>query len=169
MSVLRLISALLIGLAPLLGGCAAQPHPTKQGLTSSVTYLNLLAKTPFFAELSREQLQWVIDHSQEWKAAKGAEITSSAEAPDNFFVLLDGGWAVVHDGKAHPAGHADPGKWYGGAAMARLKGDTRLVATADSFVMHIRQAELDDMVKRGFPVDRQLRDGLRYYESLLKD
>jgi hypothetical protein len=113
-------------------------------------------------------LQWVIDHSQEWKAAKGAAITASAEAPDNF-VLLDGGWAVIRAGKPHPAGRADPGKWYGGAAMARLKGDTRLVATTESYVMHIRQADLDEMLERGFPFQRQLQEGLRYYEALLRN
>jgi len=152
-------------------GCSLAQAPSTVGWPQpaqakpSITYLNLLAKTPFFVGLSSEQLQWVIDHSREWSVPAGAEISSSALGPDNFWVLLDGGWQVEHGGKTAKAGHADAAKWYGGAAMNTLGKTSRLVATAASYVMNIRQADLDEMRRRGFPIEPQLQSGLAFYRS----
>ncbi|MGL6045535.1 MAG: hypothetical protein ACRC02_03620, partial [Vogesella sp.] len=67
--------ALAVGFLP---ACAhSQAVPPGPGMTASVTYLNLLAKTPMFRDMNREQLQWVIDHSREWAVAPGALVASS--------------------------------------------------------------------------------------------
>ncbi|MCW5623807.1 MAG: hypothetical protein KIT73_03710 [Burkholderiales bacterium] len=132
----------------------------------SVTILDLLAKTPFFDKLARAQLQHVIAHSKEWEAAPGTEISNSSKGPDNFWVLLDGGWQIEHGGRAYAAGHADAAKWYGGEVFHALRATSRLVATETSYVMRITIADLDEMLKEGFAFDRHLREGLRYYEAL---
>jgi hypothetical protein len=150
-----------------LPGCAATAAPPRAGFKASTTYLHLLAKTPFFTALTREQLQWVIDHSKEWRVNAGTEISSSAEAPDNFWVLLDGGWQVEFDGRYAPAGHADSAKWYGGDAFAALSGPSRLTATAQSYVMSIRNADLEAMRTQGFAFDQHLQDGMRFYRGFL--
>ncbi len=141
-----------------------RPNPAQP----SVTYLHLLAKTPFFTALDNAQLQWTIDHSREWAVEKGSEISSSALGPDNFWVLLDGGWQVEHGGAPLKAGHADPAKWYGGAGMHALGRKSRLAATASSYVMHVRQADLDEMLRRGFAFDRHLQGGLAFYRQHLQ-
>lgn len=167
----RLALPLLAALVPwALPGCARPSTPPRAGFKASTTYLHLLAKTPFFTALTRAQQQLVIDHSKEWSVAPGTEITSSAEAPDNFWVLLDGGWQVEYAGKSVKAGHADPAKWYGGSDFAALPspaGPSRLVATVQSYVMHISVAELSSMRAQGFAFDRHLQDGMRFYRAFL--
>lgn len=154
-----------------LSACAQKPSvpPPGPGMNPSVTYLNLLAKTPFFTAMSREQLQWVIDHSREWSVMPGAEIASDSRGPDSFWVLLDGGWQVEHAGQSFKAGHADPAKWYGGRDMSALAiGGTRLVATAKSYVMQIQQSDLNEMIQRGFAFGPHLEAGTAFYHSLRK-
>jgi hypothetical protein len=164
----RLALPVLAALAPwALPGCAAPATPPRAGFKASTTYLHLLAKTPFFTALNREQLQWVIDHSIEWSVSAGTEVTSSAEAPDNFWVLLDGGWQVAYAGKSVRAGHAEPAKWYGGRDFATLPGPSRLVATASSYVMNIKVGELEAMRKQGFAFDKHLEEGMRFYRNFL--
>ncbi|MET0210119.1 MAG: hypothetical protein ABW220_13835 [Burkholderiaceae bacterium] len=109
--------------------------------------------------------------AREWSVPAGAEISRSALAPDNFWILLDGGWQVEQGAVVAKASNADSGKWYGGTAMQGLGiAPTRLVATAPSYVMNIRQAHLDDMVdKHGYaPVERQLQRGIRFYRNTFK-
>lgn len=162
---------LMVASATPLGACAQKSSvpPPGPGMSPSVTYLHLLAKTPFFTSLSREQLQWVIDHSREWSVVPGAEIVSSARSADSFWVLLDGGWQVEHAGKSTKVGHADPAKWYGGRDMQSLSmGDSRLVATVSSYVMQIQQTDLDEMVTRGFAIGPHLQAGMDFYRSLRK-
>lgn len=134
-------------------------------MTPSVTHLHLLAKVPFFDALSRDRLQWVIDHSREWSAAAGAEIAATGAGADRFWVLLDGGWRVEQGGRSVGAGHADPAKWYGGRAMLALGGSTRLVATMHSYVIEIAQPDLDEMVRSGFEIEAHLQRGLQFYEQ----
>jgi len=156
-----------------LAGCAQPPSmvgwPKPANGQPSVTYLRLLRKTPFFVGLSDAQLQWAIDHSREWSVKPGDEISNATLAPDNFWVLLDGGWQAEQGTTLRKAGHADPAKWYGGAELQALAlQPTRLVATAPSYVMNIRWADLQHMrQQRGFgPVfDPHLRDGLAFYRS----
>lgn len=168
---IRRRAPLLMAAAVPLSACAQKPSvpPPGPGMSASTTYLHLLAKTPFFAALSRDQLQWVIDHSREWSVAPGTEITGSARAAGSFWVLLDGGWQVEHAGRSVKAGHADPAKWYGGRDMQALGiGDTRLVATAKSYVMQIRQVDLDEMLRSGFDCGPHLDAGMAFYHSLRK-
>lgn len=162
---------LLMAASVSLSACAQQPSvpPPGPGMSPSVTYLHLLGKVPFFTALSREQLQWTIDHSREWSVTPGAEIASSARGGASFWVLLDGGWQVERAGRSVKAGHADPAKWYGGRDFLALGlGDTRLVATEKSYVMEIQQAELDEMLRRAFAFGPHLQAGLAFYRSLPK-
>lgn len=168
---IRRRALLLLAGAGALSACAQKPSVPAPGpgMSASVTYMNLLAKTPFFTALSREQLQWVIDHSREWSVVPGAEIASNSRGADSFWVLLDGGWQVEYAGQSFKAGHADPAKWYGGRDMSVLAiGETRLVATAKSYVMQIQQSDLDDMVRRGFAFGPHLEAGTAFYRSLRK-
>lgn len=167
----RAARALLIAAVVSLSACAQKPAlaPPGPGKGPSLTYLHLLAKTPFFTAISSEQLQWVIDHSREWSVAPGVEIASSVRGADSFWVLLDGGWQVEHASCSVEAGHTDPAKWYGGRDMlAPDTGETRLVATAKSYVMQIQQSDLDEMVKRGFGFGPHLQAGMAVYRSLRK-
>lgn len=166
--------AVLAGLASFaLIGCAAPPPPPNWPMPSnakpSITYLRPLARTPFFAGLSTEQLQWVIDHSREWNVVAGSEISNAALGPDNFWVLLDGGWQIARGGTVVQAGPADAAKWYGGADMHALGlAGTRLVASRTGYVMHIRQKDLEEMRRRGIAFDGQLQAGLRFYRSTFR-
>lgn len=153
-----------------LPGCAAAgATPPAPGMKASVTYLHLLAKVPMFRGMSTEQLQWVIDHSREWSVAPGAEIANSQRGIDAFWTLLDGGWRVELAGRSAEAGHADPAKWYGGRAMQALQlPPSRLVATRPGYVMEIAQPDLDDMLRRGIPLEPHLRAGLDFYRTLAR-
>lgn len=132
-------------------------------MKKSVTYLHLLRKTPFFTALSKPQLQWVIDHSTEWEAKAGMEVSNRADAAEHIWVLLDGGWQVEQGGKTVAAGHADAAKWYGGVQPELLPADSRLVANGHSYVMRIRRADFNDMLERQFDFAAHLQQGLAFY------
>jgi hypothetical protein len=134
----------------------------------SITYLHLLAKTPFFTGLNRKQLQWVIDHSKEWEAAKGNLIARSDSDPGSFWVLLDGGWKIEAGSRTYPVGHADPGNWYGADTVHTAAVASRLMASADSYVMEIRLEDFNEMIRQGFDFDRHLRRGVQFYSEILK-
>lgn len=165
-----LVAAALPLAGTVLPGCAAAgATPPGPGMRASVTYLHLLAKVPMFRGMSNEQLQWVIDHSREWSVEPGAEIASSARGIDAFWTLLDGGWRVELGGRSVEAGHADSAKWYGGRAMQELNlPPTRLVATRPSYVIEIAQPALDEMLRRGIPLEAHLRAGLDFYRMLAR-
>lgn len=167
---------LLLSTAWLLAGGAvsacAQAQtvpPPGPGMRASVTYLNLLAKVPMFRGMSNEQLQWVIDHSREWAVEPGAEVVSSTRGADRFWTLLDGGWQIEQGSRVVTAGHADPAKWYGGREWQALSlAPTRVVATARSYVMEIDQLQLDEMLRRGLPLQSHLQSGLAFYRTLAR-
>lgn len=166
-------SCLAVGVsaaAGLLPGCVrSQVPPPGPGLTASVTYLHLLAKVPMFRGMSNEQLQWVIGHSREWAVERGAEVVSSARGADRFWTLLDGGWQVEQGSRVVAAGHADPAKWFGGRDWQALSLEpTRVVATARSYVMEIDQAQLDEMLRLGLPLQPHLQSGLAFYRTLAR-
>ena len=137
-------------------------------MKASVTYIHLLAKTPFFTKLTRKQLQWVIDHSEEWEAGKGDEIASSKGDPGSFWVLLDGGWQIETAGGNYKAGHAGPAKWYGSAAVHAASAASRLIATEHSYVMNIRLEDFKEMLKQGFDFEPHLQQGAQFYAEIFK-
>jgi hypothetical protein len=134
-------------------------------MKASTTYLYLLRKTPFFTRLNTEQLRWTISHSREWEAQAGTVIVdcASGRQEGDFWILLDGGWQVEHDGQTYPAGHADAGKWF---SASETQGSCRLVATEHSYVMKITRADMNDMVSRGFAFDAHLQQGRAYYQAM---
>ncbi len=163
-----LIPALLAcaALAPAACTRPAASQTETRAMTPQVTLLHLLKDTPFFTRLTRPQLQWVIDHSREWGAPAGTVVASritGQPASDDYWILLDGGWKVEANGTSHPAGHADPGKWFSAADVTQ---DCRLVTTAHSYVMQITRAEMTAMVARGFAFGAHLEAGRAYYQSL---
>ena len=133
----------------------------------SVTYLHLLRHTPFFTALNDEQRRWAIDHSHEWSASVDTTVAQCSDGggmrDDAIWILLDGGWQVEENGRTHPAGHADAGKWF---SAASTKGACRLVTTTTSYVMKIERKEMDGMLARGFPFDPHLQAGQRYYDAM---
>ena len=160
----------ITGLA--LVGCFAGATGTGQerAMKPSITYLHLLRHTPFFTGLSTDQLRWTIDHSQEWQARAGTTVarcnTPGAPVDDSIWVLLDGGWQVEANAGNHPAGHADPGKWFSASAA---RGPCALVTTERSYVMRITRADMDDMLARGFAFGPHLQEGQAYYDALFAD
>lgn len=144
-----------------LGGCTAQEPHMKQ----SVTYLHLLKKTPFFTALDQPQLQWVIDHSTEWEAAAGMEVSNRRDANDYLWILLDGCWQIEQGGQVLKAGHADPAKWYGGPYADLLPDDSRLRTNQHSYVMRIKRADFDGMLQRGFNFHTHLQQGQAFYRD----
>jgi hypothetical protein len=144
-----------------LGGCTAQEPHMKQ----SVTYLHLLTKTPFFTQLDKTQLKWVISHSPEWEAPAGIEISNRRDANDHIWILLDGGWQIEQGGQVLKAGHADPAKWYGGQHAELLPADSRLVTNQHSYVMRIRRADFEDMLRQGFNFTEHLQQGQAFYRA----
>ena len=133
----------------------------------SITYLHLLRHTPFFTALSDQQLQWVIDHSREWQAHGGELITSCSDgkvASKDYWVLLDGGWALEYNGRSFPSGHAGPGKWFS-ADMAE-GASCEMRATAPSYVIQIAAADMHDMLAKGFAFDTHLDSGQTYYQAI---
>jgi hypothetical protein len=160
-------------LATLVLATCAMPPPygwmnrnQDTAMTPSITYLHLLKGTPFFTALTRQQLQWVIDHSREWKAKTGtvvASYTYGEAASDDFWILLDGGWQVEAEGKQHSAGHADPGKWFSAVDVAH---ECQLITTEKSYVMKINRIEMDAMLAQGFAFGPHLEAGRTYYRTL---
>ncbi|MEK6418340.1 MAG: hypothetical protein V4801_01945 [Burkholderia gladioli] len=154
--------------------CRAQVEPDAAGQLSmqpSVTYLFLLRRTPFFTALSTEQLRWTIAHSKEWKVREGTVIATcrddgGAPAADDW-ILLDGGWAVEHDGRAEQAGRADAGNWFNRAVAHGAP--CRLVATEPGYVMRIAHAEFQAMLARGFDFAAPLAAGRARYRVLFGD
>lgn len=157
-----LIASLAAGVASVaiaLSGCTVQePHMKK-----SVTYLHLLKKTPFFTRLDKQQLKWVIDHSTEWEALAGMEVSNRLDANDYIWILLDGGWQVEQGGQVLTAGHADAAKWYGGEHVELLPPDSRLISNQHSYVMRINRADFKDMLNRGFDFNQHLQQGEVFY------
>jgi len=148
-------------------GTADDDAPENATMKPSVTYLHLLRHTPMFTRLDTSQLRWTIDHSREWEARASTVVAACAEdgtgRDDDIWILLDGRWQVEENGRIHPSGHADPGKWFSGAAT---RGACRLVTTEKSYVMKITRADMDDMLARGFAFDGHLREGEAYYASI---
>lgn len=162
-------TSVLLSLTALMGAMAACARPDPQETPSmkpSVTYLHLLRHTPFFTELTTDQLRWVIGHSREWEVTTGQPIVTP-ESPNDFngyWILLDGGWDLIVGGQRYPSGHADPGKWFNRDRVSNH--DYRLTANDHSYVMHIAAADMDDMLARGFRLDRHLAAGKQFYSGL---
>jgi hypothetical protein len=157
MNIARYLLAAAFAIA--VGGCTTQEPHMKQ----SVTYLHLLKKTPFFTGLDKRQLQWVIDHSTEWEAQAGMEVSNRLDANDHIWILLDGGWQIEQGGQVLKAGHADAAKWYGGEHVALLPPDSRLIASQHSYVMRIARADFEAMLARRFDFTQHLAQGEAFY------
>jgi hypothetical protein len=139
----------------------------RTSMKPSVTYLHLLRNTPFFTELSTDQLRWVINHSREWEAAAGTVIARCDRnaAPDtDYWILLDGGWLISHAGRKIASGHAAPGKWF--SAREGRGAECSLVTTEHSYVMHIAEADMQLMLDKGFAFGAHLDSGRAYYRSI---
>lgn len=154
----------------LLAACVMLSYGTYRNkdlaMIPQTTYLHLLKDTPFFTALTRPQLNWVIDHSHEWEVRTGTLIASCSDvvpASDDLWILLDGGWQVEADGKKHPAGNADPGKWFSATVTAHA---CQLVATEKSYVMKIKRADMDAMLAQEFAFRSHLETGRAYYRTL---
>jgi len=133
----------------------------------SITYLHLLRHTPFFTSLSDQQLRWVIDHSREWEVDTGAVLSKSGpQGPSDtdYWILLDGGWRVEHDGKSFPSGHADSGKWFSTRETHGQSGS--LVVTKRGYVMRIPEEEMRVMLNRGFAFEAHIEQGRTYYHKI---
>lgn len=135
-------------------------------MKASVTYVHLLRHTPFFTELTDDQLKWVIKHSREWEAPAGTVIDSRAEGVNpssDLWILLDGGWQIETKNSSYTAGNDNPGKWYQSSAMQL---GNRLVTTQRSYVMRIKAAEMEDMLAKGFKFDSHLSEGKDWYSRI---
>jgi hypothetical protein len=159
-----LTAAIAAGAATIAITMGIQPQDQTH-MKKSVTYLHLLKKTPFFTRLDKGQLKWVIDHSTEWEAQAGMEVSNRLGANDYIWVLLDGGWQVEQGGQVLKAGHADPAKWYGGRNVALLPADSRLIANQHSYVMRIARADFEEMLNRQFDFAGHLRQGEAFYSQ----
>lgn len=133
----------------------------------SVTYLHLLRHTPFFTALSTDQLQWVIDHSHEWSADRGAVVVKcdgNDASDDAYWVLLDGGWQVEHAGRTFKSDHADAGKWF---STVEAHGELfSLRITEHSYVMRIERGDMQAMLEKGFVFRTHLDSGTFLYRSI---
>jgi hypothetical protein len=157
-----LTAAIAAGAATIAIAMGVQPREPGQ-MKKSVTYPHLLKKTPFFTALDKSQLKWVIEHSTEWEAQAGMEVSNRLDANEHIWVLLDGGWQVEQGGKVLKAGHADPAKWYGGRQVALLPADSRLIANQHSYVMRISRVDFEEMLSRRFDFAEHLRQGEAFY------
>lgn len=131
------------------------------------TFIPLLSRTPFFMKLARDQLQWVINHSQEWMVSAGTVVCTSPNAGENLWVLLDGNWEVESGGIKHQAMQSDPGNWYGSERMAEFPGESRVVATSASYVLKVSSENVQHMLDNDFDISRSLERGLDYYRRIL--
>ncbi len=163
----RLIIFLLLSLAGTVVACAVRQTQEEQIMKPAITYLYLLRTTPFYTELNTRQLKWVIQHSKEWEVQEGGVIVSPRSTGDSggYWVLLDGGWALQYSGKLYHSGHADAGKWFKRDLIPA--GDAELVATEHSYVMHIADKDMTEMLNRGFSLQHHLTAGKTYYSSLV--
>lgn len=165
-----LASLALAVAASVLASCEALSYGANRNkdvaMIPQTTYLHLLKKTPFFNALTRPQLKWVIDHSREWEVQAGTVVgrcTTDEAVSDDLWVLLDGGWKIVANGKQHVAGNADAGKWFSASVAVQ---ECQLVATEKSYVMKIVRADMDAMLAQGFSFGSHLDTGAAYYRGL---
>lgn len=134
-------------------------------MKASITHLHLLRHTPFFTELDKNQLRWVIQHSHEWEVQPGTLLLSEALASERagYWILLDGGWMLDYRGNAYSSGHADPGKWL---EAGQLPGAFQLSANTHSYVMHISSADMQTMLAQGFAFEHHIKSGRQWYRAL---
>jgi len=153
-----------------MASCGGKREPDaaqKMTMRPSITYLHLLQHTPFFTALSKAQLQWVIDHSQEWEADTGAVIANcdgAAESNAPYWILLDGGWQIEYGDKTFRSGNADPGKWF--SAVDVNEKSCSLVVNEHSYVMRIQRGDMQQMLGRGFEFQTHIRSGTAHYRAI---
>jgi len=81
----------------------------------SITYVHLLAHTPFFTALSADQLRWVIDYPREGIPKPGQSLPRMIRPAHPLRMTgscATGQWRRHYDGNTYPSGHAAPGKWF---------------------------------------------------------
>lgn len=165
------LMALTLMLGALLGWNQEAPRGQGEGtimMKESVTWLHLLRHTPFFTELNKQQLRWVIDHSKEWEVQPGTVIATvevGQALADDMWILLDGGWQLETCGRLYPAGHSDPAKWYSALDVAN---PSRLVTTQKSFVMRIKRSDMNEMLRQGFAFNAHLQSGMEFYRAVFQ-
>jgi hypothetical protein len=121
----------------------------KLTMQPSVTYLYLLRDSAFFKSLNTSQLRWVIKHSKEWKIIQGGVIATSQSKSD-YWLLLDGSWQLTCQQQSHLVKQNYTKAWFN-SSTSQLGCELR--ATSSSFVMRIRQNDMQTMIEHGFPFD----------------
>lgn len=58
-----------------------------------------------------------------------------------------------------------PAKWYGGQHAKLLPADSRLVTNQHSYVMRIRHADFEDMLRQRFNFTKPLQRGHAFYSA----
>ena len=158
--------ALLMPLAQLAHSFSSDHQDSS--MQASTTYVYLLRKTPFFTRLTTVQLREVIAHSREWEVKPGTVIAASGDVERSVWILLDGGWQVEAGGKAYPALHDQPAKWYGRDAVYAAARPSRLVVNQHSYVMQMTQDDFERLLVQGFDFQTHLSQGEQYYAEILR-
>jgi len=148
-----------------LNACSRQMKADAAGnltMTPSVTYLHLLRHTPFFTSLTTDQLRWTINHSKEWQIKTAGVIATNKDDAD-YWVLLDGGWQLSCNQNNHHSKHDEAGKWFNPRVANK---ECQLIATSPSYVMRIKDVDMQDMLNKGFDFRHHLDAGFNYYHTL---
>ena len=100
------------------------PHDTK---------VDALAKSPLFADLSKQELGQLAKATEDPEAEEGKVLTREADLGREFFVIVDGDVSVTQDGKE--IRRLGPGDFFGEIAL--IYENARRTATVTS-ASHLR-------------------------------
>lgn len=158
----------LISVCMLASGCTSKEPDAanKLTMTPATTYLYLLQDTPFFSDLSDKQLSFVIQHSKEYETEKGAVISQcdAQQHQTDYWILLDGRWALQYQGRDFPNGNTGPGKWY--SPLFGPKENCQLIMLEHGYVMKLSEIFINEMLNQGFNFKSNLDSGKAHYQRL---
>lgn len=98
----------------------------------------------------------------EWEVKPDGVITSSSDTPD-CWVLLDGGWQLNCGRESYPSHHDEAGKLFRPSVAVT---HCVFVTTEHNYVMRTKEADMQNIFKKGFAFNAHLDSGFVYYQSL---
>jgi signal transduction histidine kinase len=121
-------------------------------------------KLTFFEELSTEQAQWVLDNTEIVEFPADAVVFQEGILSNNAWVLIEGGWRFIRkiDGIDNTVIESEqPGTW--GAGFPDFKGNYTATSrtTKPSRFFRVRNDQVDEMLKLGFPITNHILNGVR--------
>lgn len=122
-----------------------------------------LCKLALFDKFSKEQLEWLVAHSEMLVFDKNEQILSQGEPGHSMFVLAEGEWRLVRDiqGRQTQIVKTDyAGSWIAGIPLFSGVFASNAFATKPSRILRMPIERLQEMLSQGFPLAEHLIAGV---------